>query len=126
MRVLKMFRSSAQDNKQEAISHLKNLLAIAKADGIVAEIEQHLMISVASRLGISIEEFNKISGNLENIEFVLPEKYDDRVEQFQDILMLMSVDNHIDEEEMETCKKIAEKFELTERDFKQLVDNYLM
>ena len=109
----------------QAESHLKNLYAVAMADGQVAEIEEHLMIAIASRLGLSEDKLKAIRANLENIEFVLPAHYDDRVEQFQDLLMLVSVDGHIDEDEIDTCKRMAERYQLSDREFQQLIENYL-
>ena len=93
-------------------SHLKNLVVLAHADGNVAEIEEHLLTSVAKRLGFDDNDVNNIKKDIDNIDFVLPEKYEDRVDQFNDLLTLMSIDGVIDPEEEQICREIAEKYEL--------------
>ena len=106
-------------------SHLKNLYAVAMADGSIAEIEDHLMFSVAHRLGISEKEFQEIKDNLDDVKFMLPEHYDDRIEQFQDLLMLVSADGHIDNSEIETCRKMAGWYQLSDSEFNRLITQYL-
>ena len=93
-------------------SHIKNLIALAQADGHFSEIEEHLLIEIAHRIGLTRSNLLEIKEELDHIEFTLPEKYDDRIEQFQDLLSLISIDGHIDEAEVEMCKKMAEEYEL--------------
>ena len=111
-------------SRKEAWSHIRNLFALAHSDGHYAEIEKHLLISVASRLGIDESELEDILADTENVEFHLPKHYDDRVEQFQDLLMLIAIDGSIDEREMEFARRTAEKYELTEREFRSMVKQF--
>lgn len=118
-------------NKGEALSlqnqkesHLKNLIVLTMADGHMAEIESHLLIAIAHRLGLNEEDIERIKSNLDEIEFVLPDKYDDKIEQFEDLLWLMVVDGHIDPQEETMCREIANKFDLTHVVVDQMLAKY--
>ena len=114
-------RKKISDKKLMRESHLKNLMVLAMADGHLSEIEEHFMESVAHRLGFSQIEFDAIKEDIESIKFVLPEKYDERIEQFNDLLSLMAVDGKIDPEEEEICKKFATKYELMDSVYDELI-----
>ena len=61
---------------------------------------------------------------MDNIEFTLPSDYDDKIEQFQDLLTLMSVDGHIDPEEEEYCIEMAKRYELTHNVVEDLLNKF--
>lgn len=112
-------------NFNEAKSHLKNLVALAMSDGHLAEIEEHLMLAVTRSLGLSPEDLKNIQNSPDQIKFVVPESYDNKLEQFNDMVMLVSVDGHIDDEEMKYCWKLADKFELPSREVEKILSRYL-
>ncbi|MDH5400204.1 MAG: TerB family tellurite resistance protein [Cyclobacteriaceae bacterium] len=112
------------NDKQVNKSHLQNLIALAWADGHLAEIEEHLLIAITHRLGLAEDDLEEIKSNVGSIEFVLPASYDDRIEQFNDLLTLISVDGHIDENELDFCHDMALKYELTEQVFQELIQLY--
>ena len=117
-------RKKIGDDRLLRESHLKNLMVLAMADGHLSEIEEHFMESVAHRLGFSQIEFESIKEGIESIQFILPEKYDDRIEQFNDLLSLMAVDGKIDPEEEEICKKFAAKYELMDSVYDELISKH--
>jgi uncharacterized tellurite resistance protein B-like protein len=105
-------------------SHLKNLMVLALADGHLAEIEEHLLVSIAHRLNLNENDIAEIKSNLDHDFFVLPEKYDDRIEQFNDLLTLMAIDGHIDPEEEVLCREYANKYGLMESVIESMIDSY--
>ena len=111
-------------SEEQKESHLKNLLILTMADGEQTEIESHLLIAIAHRLGLEESDIDRIKMNLDTIEFSMPEKYDDKIEQFHDLLTLMAVDGHIDPEEESYCMEIADKFELTHSVLEELLKQY--
>ncbi|MDH5366956.1 MAG: TerB family tellurite resistance protein [Cyclobacteriaceae bacterium] len=121
----KLFKKNKpQPLQNQKESHLKNLIVLTMADGHMAEIENHSLISIAHRLGFDEKDIERIKSNLDNIEFVMPDKYDEKIEQFKDLLWLMVVDGHIDPEEESICREIAKKFELTHVVVEQMLAKY--
>jgi len=102
----------SDENKSLHESHMKNLVILAMADGHLAEIEEHLLVSIAHRHGLDEHDIDKIKNNLDNITFVQPEKYDQRIEQFNDLLSVMAADGKIDDSEEKMCREIAKRYEL--------------
>ena len=119
-------RRKKEEDKAKSLheSHMKNLMVLAMADGHLAEIEKHLLVSIAHRHGLDEKDIEEIRGNIDNISFVLPEKYDDRIEQFNDLLTLMSVDSKIDESEEKHCRDLAKKYELMPSVVDEMIGNF--
>ncbi|MEQ8927542.1 MAG: hypothetical protein RLO81_17130 [Fulvivirga sp.] len=115
-------------NKEEVekfkVSHLKNLMVLAKADGQLSEIELHLLEAIAHRIGLSKNDIETIEKKLDDIEFVLPNKYDERLEQFEDLLTLMAIDGNIDPEEEEVCRKFGKRYELMETTIEKMINKH--
>lgn len=105
-------------------SHLKNLLVLAMSDGHMAEIEDHLLTAIAHRLGLDEQDVQRIMDNIDEVDFVLPDKYEDRIEQFSDLLTLMAVDGHIDPEEEKHCRELARKYELMPTEIDRLLEKF--
>lgn len=119
-----IFKKKDKEDKSVKESHLKNLMVLAMADGHLAEIEEHLLVAIAHRLGLSEENVAAIKGDLENVKFVLPKKYDDRIEQFSDLLTLMAIDGNIDPEEEEVCREFASKYGLMDQVIEDMISKY--
>jgi uncharacterized tellurite resistance protein B-like protein len=102
-------------------SHLKNLVSIALADGHLAADEWELLLYLGSRLGMGEEEINAIKENPESVRFVIPSSHEERVQQIEDLVLVMSIDHDIDPDEIELCKKIALKLDV----LPQLVDSII-
>jgi uncharacterized tellurite resistance protein B-like protein len=103
-------------------SHIKNLISVAMADGHLAEDEWQLLTYLASRLGMGEEEIKAIKENPEAVTFVVPKTHEQRVNQIEDLVMLMSIDHDIDPHEVELCKKIALKLDV----LPQIVDDIIV
>ncbi len=102
-------------------SHVKNLVSVALADGHMADDEWELLTYLASRLGMEEEEIKVIKENPEAITFVVPKTHEQRVQQIEDLVLLMSIDHDIDPQEIALCKKIALKLDV----LPQIVDRII-
>lgn len=109
----------------DKISHLKNLMVLAMADGHIALEEEHLLIAMAHQLGLNENIVQEIKSDFDNIEFKLPDLYEDRIEQLNDLLTLMTIDGSADSSEIDLFKKVAGRFELPESTISQLLKKYL-
>lgn len=118
-------RKKVDEDRLLRESHLKNLMVLAMADGHLAEIEKHLLEAIAHRLNLTHQDIESIRKDIDSVKFILPDKYDDRIEQFNDLLSLMAADGHIDPEEEVVCKNIAKKYELMDSVYDELISKYL-
>ncbi|HPH47773.1 MAG TPA: hypothetical protein PLJ60_17045 [Chryseolinea sp.] len=114
----RIFGPDKEDLKR---SHLKNLVSIALADGHLADDEWELLLYLGSRLGMNEAEITAIKENPESVRFVMPGTHEERVQQIEDLVLVMSIDRDIDPDEIELCKKIALKLDV----LPQLVDSII-
>jgi uncharacterized tellurite resistance protein B-like protein len=102
-------------------SHVKNLITIALADGHLSEDEWELLVYLASRLGMEEVEITAIRENPDAVTFVMPKTHEQRVQQIEDLVLLMSIDHDINSNEVELCKKISLKLDV----LPQIVDDII-
>lgn len=119
MGLFSMFGSDEEKRK----SHIKNLIAVAMADGHLADEEWALLSRVAERLKMSAEEIQNIRNNPSEVKFVAPRKYKEKLQQVNDLVALMMVDGDVSPREMELCKKIALKLDLLPRIVSDMIDS---
>lgn len=104
MSFIDLFKSR---ESRESLSHLKNLVAVAFADGRLEENEMAAIATVMSREGLSKSDFERCIKNPKGIQFTPPDSYEKKVQYLIDMVVLMMCDGHIDELEMLVCKRTA-------------------
>ena len=118
MDILKIFNSDKEGIRR---SHVKNLVTVAMADGRLDIDEWKLLMAIAKRLGMDEEEIKFIRSNPDQISFVPPKKYDEKVQQIRDLVSVMTIDHIINQKELELCTKISLKLDI----LPQMVDEIL-
>lgn len=109
---LKEILSLFRHGQTTARSHIKNLIAIAMADGHLDLIEFNLLQKIAFRNNVSEKELRAIHENPDAVVFDLPETKLERLEQLFDLVHMMSVDKSIHPEEMRLCELFAAKLQI--------------
>jgi len=121
--LLTEFLSLFKQGKVSAHSHMKNLLEMAMVDGEYDKTEDKLLKQLARKYGISQSKLEEIRKNKENIEFVVPEKSEEKFNQLFDLVNMMVIDEHIAREEMSLCNVFAKKFGFDSNNSAELVDS---
>lgn len=106
MSLLDIFSSP---EKRKGKSHLKNLMAMAMADGKLEDVELKFLTKIASRYGISTKELEGIRINVSKNPTFSFEKDSSKFEQIYDLIKMMMIDDEINPKELKMCKKYAEK-----------------
>lgn len=94
------------ERKQDK-GHFRNLVMIAKADGVISEKEDLLLKDIGSHLGLTNEELASIRKNPERYPISPPSDRFERFEQIVNLLQMVEADGVIDDAEMELLEKIA-------------------
>ena len=118
MDLLKIFKSDRDGIRK---SHVKNLIAVAMADGYLDETEWGLLSSIGRVLGMTEDEIGRIKEHPDSVKFIPPRSYEEKVEQICDLVALMTVDDEINTRELELVRKIALKLDI----LPQMVDMIL-
>lgn len=102
-----LFKSQAE---KERLSHIKNLIALSMADGIVQNNELAAIAAVAAREGVSPEKVKELLSKPEKTNLVVPESDDKKLQYLKDMVLLMMSDGDIDDNEMTLCKICAQAY----------------
>jgi hypothetical protein len=95
--------------EKRRLSHIKNLIALAAADGHVDDCEVDFIAEVGARMGIKDEEVKRIFKHPESIKFEVPESEDEKLVLLYDYVVVMMADKIIDDNELTFCYDTVEK-----------------
>lgn len=118
-----LFKSQAE---KERLSHVKTLLALALADDNMSKDEIAAIATVGAREDVDVEEIEKMLNGTDNVQFTIPESDDQKIQQLRDMVVLMMIDGKIDENELDLCRAVADRFgfreEIVEALAKQILE----
>ena len=92
---------------REKLSHLKNLVAVAFADGKLEDNEMAALATVMARDGLTPSDLERCIKKPKGIKFLPPETPVQRVVYLKDMVLLMMCDGNIDDKELALCKATA-------------------
>ena len=110
-----MFNLFRSNRHGEVLSHLNNLIAVALADGTLDQTEWERLSEIAAHRGVSEEELHQIREEAETIKFVPPASHREKITQIYELVAVMIADDHVDQEELIICRKLAEKLNIHPR-----------
>ncbi len=90
--------------------HLKNLVALAAADGHIHEDEIAFLYRIGKKYQLKPAQIKRILEQTDNVEVDIPEHHHQKVSLLFDMVGMMMADGVIEEEEMEFCKKMVGRF----------------
>ena len=106
MKLLELFDSR---DKKKRLSHIRNLVGLACADGKLEKSELDLIFHIGIKGGLTPDELNRIVERPDSILFAPPDSYRERIEQLYDMVLVTMVNGEIHDNEIIVCKLIAER-----------------
>jgi tellurite resistance protein len=94
------------ERKQDR-SHFRNMVLIAKADGVITEDERNLLHKMGLSLSLSEEQVAEIIKNPNKLSIVPPVSREERFEQMIELVRMVQVDGKIDDKEMDVLSRVA-------------------
>lgn len=122
MKFLELFDSR---DKKRRLSHIKNLVALACADGSLDNREMDLIFKIGVRAGLSPGEIERIFDRPESVPFYPPESYRERIEQLYDMVMVMMVDGELHDKEISFCKFTALKLGFSHKIIDSMINHII-
>ena len=104
MSFIDLFKSR---KSRERLSHLRNLVAVAFADGKLEDNEMAALAIVMEREGLSSSDLERCINNPKDIKFIPPQTSEQRIAYLRDMVLLMMCDGDIDKREFALCKATA-------------------
>lgn len=94
-------------DRKKIMSHVRNLVALAYADGKFSKEERQYVANVATEVGMTADEMKQIINDPEGVRFVMPANDIEKIEQLYDLILLMMIDGDLNENEMIFCRAMA-------------------
>jgi hypothetical protein len=88
--------------------NIKNLIALAKADGVIADSELKYLYAVGKKLGMKEEDVNSAIQDSSKIEYKMPANDSERFDHLYELIELMLVDGAIEENEIDFCIEVSQ------------------
>lgn len=85
-------------NRVEKLSLLSEMIAFARIDKTLKEIEYNFLLGVAKQLGISREDFDYLLDN--PVTHINLKSHSERIVQFHRLVLLMNLDKDISDREL--------------------------
>jgi len=91
-------------------NHIKNLLALAKADGHMHEKETALLFKIGHGYGLKDWQIQNLVDSTEKYELNIPDNYNDRMNLLYDLILMVFADEVIEKREITFCEDVAKRF----------------
>lgn len=91
-------------------NHIKNLLALAKADGHIHEKEVQLLFKIGSKYGLKKRQVQMLIDADEKFKVIIPDNHNDRMNLLYDLILMVYADDVVDEHEIAFCEEVVEWF----------------
>ncbi len=94
------------ERKQDR-SHFRNMVLIAKADGVISDEEVALLHKMGQKISLSSAQVDEIIENPEKLSINPPSDRAERFEQMIELINMVNIDGRIDVTEMNVLEKVA-------------------
>jgi uncharacterized membrane protein YebE (DUF533 family) len=91
-------------------NHIRNLLALANADGHMHEKEVTLLYKIAHRYGLKEWQVQKLMESNEKYDINIPDNHNDKMNVLYDLILMVYADEVVEEREIQFCEEVAERF----------------
>ncbi len=91
-------------------NHIKNLLALAKADGHMHPKEEELLFKIAKRYGLKDRQVKLLIDSDEKFTMNVPDNHNDKMNLLYDLVLMVYADGVVDEHELEFCEEAVKQF----------------
>lgn len=91
-------------------SHLKNLIALAKADGNLHPDEEKMIYKIGDKYGLKDRQIASLLRSEKKLELHVPDTHEEKMDQLYDIVMMVYADGVVEESEIDFCEDVVDKF----------------
>lgn len=103
-------------------NHIRNLLALASADGNIHPKEEQLLFKIGRRYGLKDRQIRSIMESDEQHEVNIPDNHNDKMNLIYDLLLMIHADEQIVKNEVKFVEAAVKKFGMKEDMVKWLLD----
>lgn len=93
-------------------NHIKNLLALSRADGHMHPKEKQMLLKIGKRYGLKDRQVNEIINTEEKLVVDVPDNFPDKMNLLYDLILMVYADGVVEESEIKFCEDVVKRFGL--------------
>lgn len=105
-------------------NHIKNLLALAKADGHMHEKEMDLLFKIGHGYGLKQHQVQELIDSNEKYKVIVPDNHNDKMNLLYDLILMVYADEVVDQYEVDFCEDVARRFGMKKEIVKWLLKQF--
>ncbi|MFZ5999014.1 MAG: hypothetical protein ACOYW3_00765 [Bacteroidota bacterium] len=91
-------------------NHIKNLLALSRADGHMHEKEEVMLFKIGKKYGLKDRQIKEILDSKEKAQINVPDNYHDKMNVLYDLMLMVYADGVVEKNEIAFCEDVVKKF----------------
>jgi uncharacterized tellurite resistance protein B-like protein len=91
-------------------NHLRNLIALAKADGHLHPDEEKMIYKIGDKYGLKDRQIASLLRSKKKFESQVPSSHDSKMDQLYDVVMMVYADGVVEDSEITFCKELVHQF----------------
>ena len=103
-------------------NHIKNLLALAKADGVVHAKEQKMLFKIGKRYGLKDRQVQELIDSKEKFKINVPDNFHDQMNVLYDLMLMVYADEVVEKGEIAFVEDVVKKFGMKKEVVKWLLN----
>lgn len=103
-------------------NHIKNLLALAKADGFMHEKEEKMLFKIGKRYGLKDRQIKELVESKEKFQINVPDNHHDKMNVLYDLMLMVYADEVVEKSEITFVEDVVKKFGMKKEVVKWLID----
>lgn len=105
-------------------NHIKNLLALAKADGHIHEKEIELLFRIGKRYGLKDWQIQELIDSNEKFKVIVPDNHNDKMNLLYDLILMVYADDVVEDTEIAFCEDAVRRFGMKKELVTWLLDQF--
>jgi uncharacterized tellurite resistance protein B-like protein len=102
-------------------NHIKNLLALSRADGHMHEKEEVMLHKIGKKYGLKDRQLKEILDSKEKHQINIPDNHNDKMDVLYDLMLMVYADGVVDKNEIAFCEEVVKKFGMKKETVKWLI-----
>jgi len=103
-------------------NHIKNLLALSRADGHLHPKENQMLVKIGKRYGLKERQVSDIISTKEKHEVNVPDNFHDKMNLLYDLVLMVWADGVVEEAEVKFCEDVVKRFGLRKEVVRWMLD----
>lgn len=91
-------------------NHLRNVIALAKADGELHASEEKMLYKMGEKYGLKDRQIASLIRSNKSVQVTIPDSHDQKMNQLYDLVLMVYADGIVEKSEVTFCEELMVQF----------------